>query len=96
MIQYQVTKFHLLLKIALKRNFEFNDSHHSTMAVFIKQKPAKSLMNDFSVLSGCLLPQKPAKTLLNGFLVLSRCLLTQKPATSLMNDFLVLSGCLLT
>ena len=58
MIQYQVTNCHLLLKIALKRNFEFNDSHHSTMAVFIKQKPAKSLMNDFSVLSGCLLPQK--------------------------------------
>ena len=47
MIQYQVTNCHLLLKIALKRNFEFNDSHHSTIAVFIKQKPAKILMNGF-------------------------------------------------
>ena len=76
MIQYQVTNCHLLLKIALKRNFEFNDSHHSTMAVFIKQKPAKSLMNDFSVLSRCLLTQKPAKTSMNDFLILSGCLLT--------------------
>ena len=69
MIQYQVTKCHLLLEIALKSNFEFNDSHHSTIAVFIKQKPAKTSLNDFLVLSRLLLAQNPAKTLMNDFLV---------------------------
>ena len=69
MIQYQVTKCRLLLEIALKSNFEFNDSLYSTMAVFIKQKPAKALMNGFLILSGCLLTQNPAKTLMNDFLV---------------------------